>query len=111
MSARLTTFLQPFLKFGIFGVTCQHNHHAGDKVNLLVRPNGVQKATDDSYSNAPIGAGKATLLKGVVADVVFHQDQFKITLANHLYFYLPEAPKIGEEITIQLSSAGLQCLS
>ena len=50
-------------------------------------------------------------LSSVVADVVFHQDRFKINLANHLFFYLPEAPKIGEQITIQLSSTGLQCLA
>ena len=50
-------------------------------------------------------------LSGVVADVVFHQDRFKVILANHLYFYLPEAPRIGEEITLQLSPAALQCLS
>jgi ABC-type Fe3+/spermidine/putrescine transport system ATPase subunit len=96
---------------GIFSGTCRHNHHAGDKVSLLVRPSGVRKATDGRYSNALIGTGKATLLNGVVADVVFHQDQFKVTLANHLYFYLPEAPIIGEEITLQLSTTGIQCLS
>jgi ABC-type Fe3+/spermidine/putrescine transport system ATPase subunit len=96
---------------GIFRVTCGHNHHAGDKVSLLVRPIGVQKATDGRHSIEPIGAGKVGLLRGVVADVVFHQDRFKVILANHLYFYLPEAPKIGDEITLQLTSAGLQCLS
>jgi ABC-type Fe3+/spermidine/putrescine transport system ATPase subunit len=96
---------------GIFRVTCRHKHRAGDKVSLLVRPIGVQKATDGRHSNEPIGAGKPGLLNGVVADVVFHQDRFKVVLANHLYFYLPEAPKIGEEITLQLTPTGLQCLS
>ena len=96
---------------GIFNVTCGHNHHTGEKVSLLVRPIGVQKATDGSFSNASIGTGKATLLNGVVADVIFHQDRFKIVLTNHLYFYLPEAPKIGEEITLQLSTTGPKCLS
>jgi hypothetical protein len=51
------------------------------------------------------------LVSGVVTDVVFHQERFKVTLANHLYFYLPEAPRIGEQITLQISQAGLQCLS
>ena len=95
---------------GIFRVTCSHNHRAGDKVSLLVRPIGVQKAADGRHSIEPIGAGKPGLLRGVVADVVFHQDRFKVILANHLYFYLPEAPKIGQEITLQLTPAGLQCL-
>jgi len=94
---------------GIFSIPCKHNHHAGDRINLLVRPIGVQKATGGRYSNAS-AAGKASLISGVVADVIFHQDRFKIVLANHLYFYLPEAPKIGEKITIQFSSSSLQCL-
>jgi ABC-type Fe3+/spermidine/putrescine transport system ATPase subunit len=96
---------------GIFKVVCRHNHHSGEKVNLLVRPIGVQKAMGGSSSIAPACTGGVSLLGGVVTDVVFHQEQFKVVLANHLYFYLPEAPKIGEEIHLQLSPSALQCLS
>jgi ABC-type Fe3+/spermidine/putrescine transport system ATPase subunit len=96
---------------GIFDMPCRHNHHAGDKVSLLVRPIGVQKSADGRLSNTPASAGETGLLHGVVADVIFQQDRFKVLLANHLYFYLPEAPKIGEEIAVQLSSEALQCLS
>jgi ABC-type Fe3+/spermidine/putrescine transport system ATPase subunit len=88
---------------GIFAMTCKHAHHAGDKVSLLVRPTGVQLVTG-------AGAGRPGLLSGVVADVIFHQERFKVVLANHLYFYLPEAPRIGQQITLQLSPVGLQCL-
>ena len=96
---------------GIFEVSCRHDHHSGDKVSLLVRPIGVQKSADGRQSNMPVSSAKTGLVHGVVADVVFHQDRFKVVLANHLFFYLPEAPKIGEEIAIQLSSEALQCLS
>ncbi len=91
---------------GIFRLPCGHAHHTGDKVNLLVRPIGVQKAAGTSSSSLE----KGNMVSGVVTDVVFHQERFKVTLANHLYFYLPEAPRIGEQITLQISPAGLQCL-
>jgi ABC-type Fe3+/spermidine/putrescine transport system ATPase subunit len=92
---------------GIFRLPCSHVHHSGDKVTLLVRPIGVQKAT----GTISIGTEKGNMVSGMVTDVVFHQDRFKVTLANHLYFYLPEAPRIGEQVTLQISPAGLQCLS
>ena len=89
---------------GIFSLACGHAHQAGDKVSVLLRPGGVQKASVDH-------SGKPDLLTGVVVDVIFHQDRFKVVLADHLYFYLPEAPQIGQAITLQLSPGGLQCLS
>ena len=92
---------------GVFSVACKHNHQAGEKVSLLVRPVGVRMATGGD-SSTDLGT---SLLGGVVTDVVFHQDRFKVVLADHLYFYLPEAPRIGEEIHLQLSSSALQCLS
>jgi ABC-type Fe3+/spermidine/putrescine transport system ATPase subunit len=96
---------------GIFRSTCGHKHLTGDKVSLLVRPIGAQKVVVDRNSNGPIGAGRASLLSGVVADVVFHQDRFKVQLDNSLYFYLPEAPIIGKGIILHLAPAGIQCLS
>ena len=89
---------------GIFSLACGHAHHAGDKVSLLLRPGGVRKVTGGS-------AGKPDLLTGVVEDAIFYQDRYKIVLANHLYFYLPEAPEIGQAITLQVTPAELQCLS
>ena len=89
---------------GVFRLGCGHAHQAGDKVSVLVRPAGVQPALGAV-------AGQPDLLRGRVADVIFDQDRFKIVLDNHCYFYLPEAPKIGQEITLQLSGSALQCLS
>jgi spermidine/putrescine transport system ATP-binding protein len=96
---------------GIFNPSCGHKHSTGEKVSLLVRPMGALRVANGSHSNVPDGAGQADLLNGRVVDVVFHQDRFKVLLDNHLYFYLPEAPLIGEVIDLQLSPGRIQCLS
>jgi len=83
---------------GVFELGCRHAHRAGEKVNLLLRPLGVRIAADGN-------------LHGVVADVVFHQDQFKVTLENGLYFYLPEAPKNGEAIAVYIPPSAVHCLA
>jgi len=83
---------------GVFELNCGHTHRAGEKVNLLLRPSGVGLAADGN-------------LRGVVADVLFHQDKFKVTLKNGLYFHLPEAPKIGKEIGLNVSLSAIQCLN
>ncbi|MDI6770489.1 MAG: ABC transporter ATP-binding protein [Anaerolineales bacterium] len=83
---------------GVFGLGCGHAHQAGEKVELLLRPSGVRLAADGN-------------LHGVVADVLFHQDAFKVTLENGLYFYLPEAPQVGEEIRLCVLQSGIRCLT
>jgi len=83
---------------GVFELGCGHVHQAGEKVNLLLRPSGVRLAADGN-------------LRGVVADVLFHQDQFKVTLESGLYFYLPEAPPVGGEIRLRVLQSGIQCLA
>jgi spermidine/putrescine transport system ATP-binding protein len=95
---------------GIFRITCGHQHQPGDKVSLLFRFNGAEKVADDRHLNEHKGTDHANLLSGVVADVVFQQDRFKVHLDNHLYFYLLKAPKIGEVINLRISPAGLECL-
>jgi ABC-type Fe3+/spermidine/putrescine transport system ATPase subunit len=90
--------LQVETSAGVFGTLCKHPHKAGDKVDLLVRSQGVQQTADGN-------------LCGVVTDAIFHQDRFKVTLESGLYFYLPEAPKTGEEICLAISPAAVQCLS
>ena len=95
---------------GIFNLSCDHKHSTGDNVSLLVRPIGARRVANGRRSSAPNGTGQASLLSGVVADVVFHQDRFKVQLDNYLYFFLPEAPLIGEVITLHLAPAGIQCL-
>jgi spermidine/putrescine transport system ATP-binding protein len=83
---------------GKFDLSCGHPHKVGEKVDILVRPQGVRRAVEGN-------------LRGVVADAVFHQDRLKVTLESGLYFYLPEAPEIGEEISLVISPAAVQCLA
>jgi ABC-type Fe3+/spermidine/putrescine transport system ATPase subunit len=83
---------------GVFNLSCGHLHKVGEKVELLVRPQGVVR---NAHGN----------LHGVVSDAIFHQDRFKVTLENGLYFYLDMAPKIGEGIALEISPAAVQCLS
>jgi ABC-type Fe3+/spermidine/putrescine transport system ATPase subunit len=73
-------------RFGMFIVPCAHSHTEGDPVQLLVRPNVV-----DEGSN---------IIQGIVTDVIFQQDRFKVSLDNGLYFYLSQAPKMGERIEV-----------
>ena len=77
---------------GSFVVKCEHKHNVGDKVYLLLRP--VQ--TEDG-----------SVIRGRVADVVFQQDRFKVTLENNLFAYLQNAPKIGQFITVKVA---VKCL-
>ena len=79
---------------GTFTVDCEHQHQKGDKVRILVRPLEVQK--------------EANVVGGVVTDVNFQQQRFKVTLDKGLYFYLNESPKIGEKITVKVK---VECLT
>ena len=78
--------------FGIFNVHCPHQ--TGDKVHLLARPHEI-----------PNGAN---VIHGVVKDVIFQQERFKVTLDNALYFYLDESPKVGETISVRVK---VECLA
>jgi ABC-type Fe3+/spermidine/putrescine transport system ATPase subunit len=90
--------LQVETSAGVFEMSCGHFHNVGEKVGILIRPQGVRL---DGEGNLP----------GVVADAVFHQDRFKVTLKSGLYFYLPEAIRIGERIRLNVSPEAVQCLS
>ncbi len=62
-----------------------HAHSSGEKVNILLSRRGVWQAADGNVN-------------GVVVDVVFKQDGFKVTLDNGLDFFLPNVPRVGENI-------------
>ncbi len=81
---------------GEFTVACGHKHEAGEKVLLLIRPAGAQLSSSG--------------LTGVVVDVVFQQEHFKVTLDNGLYFHLPAAPQIGRRIALSIPASAIQCL-
>jgi spermidine/putrescine transport system ATP-binding protein len=81
---------------GVFTVLCGHQHQLEENVHLLVRP----------MSAAP--EREPNLIQGVVTDVIFQQDRFKVTLDNGLYVYLPGAPKVGEKIEVGVK---VECLA
>ncbi len=78
---------------GGFVVGCERERLKGEKVYLLVRPFEVKS--------------EANVLKGIVADVVFQQDKFKVTLDNGLYVYMKDVPKIGKKIAVRVK---VECL-
>ncbi len=80
-------------RYGLFAVHCGHKHQKGERVHLLARPLPAE--------------GGANAVHSMVADVVFQQDRFRVTLDNGLYVYLREAPKLGQKITVQLK---VECL-
>ncbi len=90
--------LQVETSVGLFELLCEHPHRTLEKVDLLVRPEGVYITAEGN-------------LRGVVADAVFHQDRYKVTLESGLFFYLPQAPGIGEEICLKIFPEAVQCLS
>jgi spermidine/putrescine transport system ATP-binding protein len=81
-------------EFGVFEISCEHKHSKGDSVHLLVRPLSA--------------AGESNAIEGVVTNVVFQQDRFKVTLENGIYVYLQKAPKIGKRIEVRVK---VECLA
>jgi spermidine/putrescine transport system ATP-binding protein len=79
---------------GTFTVKCEHKHSRGDKVYLLARPLSVKD--------------EANVISGVVTDIIFQQDRYRVTFDNDLYVYLDEAPKLGRKISVQVK---IECLA
>ena len=86
-------------RVGRLQVNCIHDHREGESIPVLIRPRG-----------ALAGDGKNSI-RSVVVDIIYHQDDFRITLDNGLFFYLEEAPRIGQTIDIRIQSSALQCLA
>ena len=78
--------------YGTFRLQCSHGHHSGEKIKLLGRPTP---------------AGEGSMITGRVADVIFQQDRFKVTLDGGLFVYLDASPKVGQQISAKV---GMECL-
>ena len=87
---------------GLFSVRCEHEHRAGESVHLLARPLPAEETRGQQ------GQNEASLLRGVVEDVIFQQDRFKVMLDNGLYLYLQDAPQVGEKIEARVK---VECLA
>jgi len=81
-------------EMGSFVVGCGHEHSWGENVHLLVRPLPAEKEPNH--------------VQGVVTDVIFQRDRFKIILDHGLYVYFPNAPKVGEMIDVRVR---VECLA
>jgi ABC-type Fe3+/spermidine/putrescine transport system ATPase subunit len=80
--------------FGVLAIRCVHKHAKGENVHLLARPLSAEQ--------------EPNIISGIVTDVIFQQDRFKVTLDNGLYVYLPQAPKVGETIEVRVK---VECLA
>lgn len=81
-------------QYGVFTVNCSHEHSKGEKVHLLARPLPAES--------------EPNVIQGVVSDVIFQQDRFKVTFENDLYIYLAEASKVGQKISARVK---VECLA
>lgn len=79
--------------YGIFAIKGDHKYSKGEKCKLLLRPFEVQK--------------EANVMSGVVSDVIFQNERYKVILENGLYVYLESAPVIGERISVKVK---VECL-
>lgn len=91
--------------FGDFVIDCAHKHQKGDVIYLLTRPLSAEKARVSIEGSSP---NETNLLQGIVKDVIFQHDRFKVMFDNDLYVYLPEAPKVGERISVRVK---VECLA
>jgi ABC-type Fe3+/spermidine/putrescine transport system ATPase subunit len=80
---------------GVLDTACKAEASEGRAVALLIRPERVKLIEN--------GSG----LKGRVADVLFQKNGFRVTLENGLYFYLPTALRVGEDISFTVET---ECL-
>jgi len=80
-------------RYGVFTIQCGHKHVRGDHVYLLARP--------------LVNPKEVNMIQGNVSDVIPQQDQFKVSLDNGFYVYLPDAPKLGEKIEVPVK---VECL-
>lgn len=81
-------------RLGVFVVDCGHKHRAGENVHLLARPLPVKD--------------EANVVSGIVEDVIFQQDRYKVAFDNGLFVYLNEPPKVGENVTVRVR---VECLA
>lgn len=81
-------------EYGDFIVHCAHSHSKGERAHLLARPLPVE--------------GEANTLTGVVADVIFQQDKYKVTMDNGLFVHLKDPPGIGERLSVRVK---VECLA
>ncbi len=87
-------------EFGVFSLTCEHKHAAGEKVSVLVN------AKDDGGDEIQL----------TVEDVLFKRDQFEVKgrgaalseSKGGLVIHMKDAPRVGQIITVKVQ---VKCLA
>jgi ABC-type Fe3+/spermidine/putrescine transport system ATPase subunit len=80
---------------GVLDVVCTHQHQLGEDITLLLRPRAELVETGET-------------LTGVVADVVFREQAFRLELAGGMYFYVSTPCKIGQNVRLKILQ--VECL-
>lgn len=83
-------------RYGDLTVEYDHQLQKGEEVLLLARPFLAEEER------------KSNVIEGIVGDVVFQQDRFKVTFEDGLYVYLQNAPYVGERIHVRVK---VECLA
>ena len=84
---------------GVLKTNCRHAHVAGESVSLLIRPEAASSGEGEN------------ILTSHVADFLFQNEFFRVTLENGLHFRLPAAHQIGEVISLHVPVTGVECLA
>lgn len=77
---------------------CLHHHIPGEKVEILIRP------------EVEPGIEGENQLEGLVKDVHFFKNGYRVIMQSDLYFFIPHAPKVGDELRLNLPDRSVQCL-
>ena len=77
---------------GIFA--CQTDLPTGTQVTLLLRPPAEVVSSGET-------------LTGTVADVIFRGQDFRVELENGMYFYLADAPQVGQILKLKIAKLEL----
>lgn len=78
--------------FGVVDLQCGHQHKAGERVGLLLKPSSTGRLT----------------INAKVEDVLFQREQFKVELRGGLFILMKDAPQVGESIAVTFD---VECLS
>ena len=80
--------------YGLLTMQCGHAHQTGETVRILIRPFPAAEDADDIH--------------GIVEDVIFQQDRYKVTFEQGLHFYLQDPPAVGEKVRVPVK---VECLT
>ncbi len=98
LSGKMLSHGQVQTQVGVLKTACRHSHAVGEPVSLLIRPGA-----------ASTGVGE-NLLTGRVADILFQNEFFRVTLENGLVFRLPTPYRVGEQVSLHVPAAAVECL-